>query len=86
MFAIAVWDTLDRCLWLVRDRLGIKPLHWARFGDLLVFGSELKSLRAHPGWLPEIDRDAVAAFLRYDYVPAPQPSIGVCGSCSRATC
>ncbi|PKU23531.1 asparagine synthase (glutamine-hydrolyzing) [Telmatospirillum siberiense] len=72
MFAIVAWDTVERRLWLVRDRLGIKPLHWAKFGELLMFGSELKCLRAHPGWQPEIDRDAVAAYLRHNYIPAPR--------------
>ena len=40
-------------------------------GELFVFGSELKALRAHPGWTPRIDRDAVAAFMRHNYIPAP---------------
>ena len=71
MFAFALWDREDRVLTLVRDRLGIKPLYWGRFGDLFLFGSELKALRAHPGWQPEIDRDALAAYMRYSYVPAP---------------
>lgn len=71
MFAIALWDREARSLTLVRDRLGIKPLYWARFGRLMLFGSELKALRAHPGWTPEIDRDALAAYLRHNYVPAP---------------
>lgn len=71
MFAFALWDRETRTLHLVRDRLGIKPLYWGRFGPLLLFGSELKALRRHPGWEPEIDRGAVAAFLRHDYVPGP---------------
>ena len=49
MFAIAVWDTRDRALWLVRDRLGKKPLYYGRADDgAWLFGSELKALRAHP--------------------------------------
>ena len=72
MFAMALWDRQERVLYLVRDRLGIKPLYWAKFGDTLLFGSELKSLRAHPGWTPALDRDTVAAFLRLAYVPRPR--------------
>ena len=71
MFAIALWDRRERTLTLIRDRLGIKPLYWAKFGDLFLFGSELKALRAHPGWTPRIDHSAVAAFMRHNYIPAP---------------
>ncbi|HYA05358.1 MAG TPA: asparagine synthase (glutamine-hydrolyzing), partial [Xanthobacteraceae bacterium] len=71
MFAIALWDRRERTLTLVRDRLGIKPLYWAKFGKLFLFGSELKALRAHPGWTPRVDRSAVAAFMRHNYIPAP---------------
>jgi asparagine synthase (glutamine-hydrolysing) len=72
MFALAVWDREERTLTLIRDRLGIKPLYWAQFGDLFLFGSELKALRAHPGWSPRLDREAVALFMRHNYVPAPR--------------
>ena len=71
MFTIALWDRRERTLTLVRDRLGIKPLYWAKFGGLFLFGSELKALRAYPGWTPRIDRAAVAAFMRHNYIPAP---------------
>jgi asparagine synthase (glutamine-hydrolysing) len=71
MFAFALWDRRERVLTLARDRLGIKPMHWARFGELILFGSELRALRAAGGWEPEIDPGAVAAFLRFAYVPAP---------------
>ena len=71
MFAIALWDRRERTLTLIRDRLGIKPLYWAKFGELFLFGSELKALRAHPGWTPRIDQSAVAAFMRHNYIPAP---------------
>ena len=72
MFTIGVWDRRDRTLSLVRDRLGIKPLYWAKFGKLFLFGSELKALRAYPGWSPSIDGSAVAAYVRHNCVPAPQ--------------
>ena len=71
MFSLAVWDRRARSLTLVRDRLGIKPLYWARFGTLFLFGSELKALRRHPGWSPEVDRNALAAYVRHCYVPTP---------------
>jgi asparagine synthase (glutamine-hydrolysing) len=71
MFAIALWDRRNRTLTLMRDRLGIKPVYWAKFGNTFLFGSELKALRAHPGWTPRIDQNAVAAFMRHNYIPAP---------------
>jgi asparagine synthase (glutamine-hydrolysing) len=71
MFTMALWDRRDRALYLVRDRLGIKPLYWAEFDGRLLFGSELKSLRADRSWAPELDRDALLAYLRFGYVPAP---------------
>lgn len=71
MFTIAVWDRRERTLTLVRDRLGIKPLYWAKFGGLFLFGSELKALRAYPGWTPRVDRAAVASYMRHNYIPAP---------------
>jgi asparagine synthase (glutamine-hydrolysing) len=72
MFAMAVWDARERVLWLARDRLGKKPLYYGRAADgAWLFGSELKSLRAYPGCPTAIDRDAVAALLRYGCIPAP---------------
>ena len=71
MFAFALWDRQRRSLTLVRDRLGIKPLYWAKFGSLFLFGSELKALRAHPGFEAGIDPNAVATFMRLNYIPAP---------------
>jgi asparagine synthase (glutamine-hydrolysing) len=71
MFAMALWDRQDRVLYLVRDRLGIKPVYWADFDGCILFGSELKSLRADASWSPTLDRDALTAYLRYGYVPGP---------------
>ncbi len=71
MFAIALWDRQDRTLLLARDRLGKKPLYYAVSTTGILFGSELKSLRAHPAFSAEIDREALAAYSRYGYVPAP---------------
>jgi asparagine synthase (glutamine-hydrolysing) len=71
MFAFALWDRRERVLTLVRDRLGIKPLYWARAGRIILFGSEVKAILAHPAFRPELDRDALAAYMRLGYVPAP---------------
>jgi asparagine synthase (glutamine-hydrolysing) len=71
MFAIAVWDAAARTVTLARDRLGKKPVYYGRFDGSWLFGSELKSLRAHPAFKPSIDEDALAQFLRFSYVPAP---------------
>jgi len=71
MFALALWDRERRTLHLVRDRAGEKPLYYGWTDGILVFGSELKALRAHPAFRPTIDRNAVALFLQHGYVPAP---------------
>ncbi len=71
MFAMAIWDRKDRELHLARDRVGKKPLYYGWAGDDLVFGSEIKALRAHPEFRGTIDRGALTAYLKYVYVPAP---------------
>ncbi len=71
MFVFAVWDKETRTLSLVRDRLGIKPMFYQDTGDALVFGSELKAIRAAGTGSLEIDRGALALYLRHSYVPSP---------------
>lgn len=71
MFAFALWDRGKRVLWLCRDRLGIKPLYYARTGKGIAFGSELKAIRTHPAFSAEIDRYALALYFRYNCIPAP---------------
>ena len=72
MFVLALWDRSEKRLSLARDRMGEKPLYWGWAEQALVFGSELKALRAHPNCPTEVCRDALAQYLRFMYVPAPR--------------
>ena len=73
MFAFAIWDRGRETLFLARDRLGIKPLFYALLPDgRLLFGSELKSLKAHPELPREIDPAAVEEYFAFGYVPEPR--------------
>ncbi|MBP2682163.1 MAG: asparagine synthase (glutamine-hydrolyzing), partial [Deltaproteobacteria bacterium] len=71
MFAFALWDAGAGKLYLVRDRLGIKPLYLARLPGMLLFASELKALLAYPGFPREVDRAALQYYLEFQYVPGP---------------
>jgi len=71
MFAIALWDRETRTLYLIRDRVGIKPLYYSCDDAHLAFGSELKVFRETPGWAPTLNRDAMAGYLRHNYIQAP---------------
>jgi asparagine synthase (glutamine-hydrolysing) len=71
MFAFALWDRHTRRLHLARDRFGEKPLYYASTNGQFMFGSELKAFAVHPAWSPEIDRGALRAYMRYNYVPTP---------------
>jgi len=75
MFSFALWDSVDRCLTLARDRFGEKPLYygWVGRGDhkAFVFGSELKPFRLYPGFDNPLNRAALALYLQHCVVPAP---------------
>lgn len=71
MFAIALFDKQKQQVILIRDRAGVKPLYYYWNNDLLLFGSELKSLYAHPGFEKSIDTNSLALYLQFSYIPAP---------------
>jgi asparagine synthase (glutamine-hydrolysing) len=72
MFGLAIWDERQRSLFLARDRLGKKPLYYMHSGKRLLFASEVKGILAHPGCVPELDEQALAEYLAFEYVPAPR--------------
>jgi len=71
MFAFALWDKQSQTLILARDRAGEKPLYYGWQDEAFLFGSELKALKVHPDFRKEINHDALALFLRHNYIPAP---------------
>ena len=71
MFAFALWDVRRRRLWLVRDRLGKKPLYYAEVDGRLLFASELKAILTYPSFPGRVDAAAVGLYLQYGYVPSP---------------
>jgi len=71
MFAIAVWDKVERTLTLARDRMGEKPLYYGWNRGVFLFASELKAMRAYPGFDADINRVAINLFMRHSYIPSP---------------
>jgi asparagine synthase (glutamine-hydrolysing) len=75
MFAFAIWDKKERCLTLARDRIGEKPLYYgwqSKTGNpVFLFGSELKSLKAHPEFEKNINHEAINLQMKYSFIPAP---------------
>lgn len=76
MFAFAIWDSEHDRLALVRDRFGIKPLHYGICGDCLVFGSELRAFREHPEFRPRIDPTALQTYLRFGWLTGERTIYG----------
>ena len=71
MFAFAIWDERKQELFLARDRVGKKPLLYAKRGGSFVFGSEFTALLAHPSVSREVEREAIHHYLSFMCVPAP---------------
>jgi asparagine synthase (glutamine-hydrolysing) len=71
MFAFAIWDVRRHRLLLARDRLGVKPLYYARLPGGFVFGSEVKAILEHPAVPRDLDEEAFTAYLTFGFTPAP---------------
>ena len=78
IFAFAAWDRQEKVLYLTRDRLGVKPLFWARQGGALVFGTELKVMMRHPAWDPDLDPAGMRDYLDNMFIAAPRTSFRDC--------
>jgi asparagine synthase (glutamine-hydrolysing) len=73
MFGLAVWDSREAVLWVARDRMGEKPLHYTTTEDgTFLFSSELKGLLVHPEVPRDVDPDALGAYLLFEFVPTPR--------------
>ncbi|MFH0880339.1 MAG: asparagine synthase (glutamine-hydrolyzing), partial [Lentisphaerota bacterium] len=71
MFAFALWDRNKKRLWLVRDRIGIKPLYYYWNAGKLIFASEIKAILQDPLVPRELNHQALYAYLGFEFVPAP---------------
>ncbi len=68
MFALAIWDTVERTLFLARDRFGVKPLYYTQVGQTVLFGSEVKSLLAHPSMVVRVCAPALQEYFTFQNV------------------
>ena len=71
MFAFALWDKTEKCLFLVRDRIGKKPLYWGRSNEGIIFGSEIKSILKYDNLNKSLDQKSISAFLKFSYINSP---------------
>lgn len=71
MFAIAIWDARTRSLWLVRDRIGIKPIYYSSHHGRFLFASEIKALLKDPEQRPAVDEESLFHYLSFLATPAP---------------
>lgn len=74
MFAIALWDKKDRKLYLIRDRMGVKPLFYCLVGDILIFGSEIKAILKHPNITKKPNYEALYHYFTFKNIPSPLTS------------
>ncbi len=85
MFALCIVDLRERCVYLVRDRLGIKPLYWYERDGLYLFASEVKSFHAHAGFTPTVDGESLDEFLAFSSTAWDGFLLGGFDSCRQGT-
>lgn len=71
MYAFAIWDGREKTLFIVRDRIGIKPLYYYYDGRNFIFGSEIKSILEHPSVIRKVNYQSLYYYLGYEFVPGP---------------
>jgi len=71
MFAFALWDSREKTLWLVRDRIGVKPLYYAQYGGRIAFASEMKALLSDPSLDRSVDTSSLYHCFSFLAIPAP---------------
>tara|TARA_B110000914_G_C15494482_1_gene462476 strand:- start:90 stop:1886 length:1797 start_codon:yes stop_codon:yes gene_type:complete len=71
MFAFSIWDSVKNKLWIVRDRIGIKPLYYYKKDTTLIFASELKAITSYPSFQKKISNEGLSSYFLYRYVIAP---------------
>lgn len=72
MYAFSIWDKQNKQLYLIRDRVGKKPLYWGYVGKDIVFSSELKAICLYPQFDKSLNFSSISSFLRYGYINAPE--------------
>lgn len=78
LFAFAVYDRAEACLYLARDQIGIKPLYWAHQNGMVFFASTLKPIMAHPQFDKELNAACLPDYFSYNTIPAPQTILKDC--------
>ena len=80
MFAFVIWDSLEKKLYLFRDRVGVKPLYYYLDSNIFLFSSELKGILAYPRLQKSINKESLSHYFSYGYIPAP---LSILESCSK---
>jgi asparagine synthase (glutamine-hydrolysing) len=85
MFAFVIYDFINNQLFIVRDRVGVKPLYIYQTNDLFLFSSELRSFHSHPSFIKSVETNSVASFLKLGFVPSPQSIFRNCNKLEAGT-